>query len=312
MSAEILLSAKNLCRYYAQRRAVEDLSLEIRQGEVLGLLGPNGAGKSTTLNMLSGCLAPSSGSIVINNIDLIAQPKRAKHYLGYLPELPPLYRDLCVDEYLKFCARLHRLPDASTVTACEEAKVRCGISDVGHRLIANLSRGYRQRVGIAQAIIHKPAVVILDEPTVGLDPIQIQEVRGLIRDLGNQHSVILSTHLLAEVQSVCDRVQIIDVGRTVYSGRLDEITAQHEQRSLLVAFAKAPSADQLVALDGIDSVECLDDGRYKVGFAAPHNPAAVICEQAVKHDWQLLELTPEQATLEQIFTDLIYKEQPDA
>lgn len=215
-----LVKAKCLSRFYSNYCAVFDFDLTLNKGQVLGLLGPNGAGKSTAMQMLTGNLAPSAGEILINGIDLLDEPKIAKAHIGYLPEQPPVYRDLTVNEFLNYCAKLHgfSVPDAKQVVA--KARQRCSLDDVQHRLIANLSKGFQQRVGIAQAILHNPAVVILDEPTVGLDPIQIREIRSLIRELGEEHGVILSTHILPEVQSVCDRVQILNRGRTVFNDNL--------------------------------------------------------------------------------------------
>lgn len=181
-SEEILIQVDQVSRFYGPLRALDDISFEVKKGEVLGFLGPNGAGKSTTMQILSGNLAPSAGRVRICGIDMLDEPKRAKAMLGYLPDQPPLYRELTVDEYLLYCARLNRLPAGRRQSALDVAKQRCGLTEVGRRLIGNLSKGYRQRVGIAQAIIHSPAVVILDEPTVGLDPIQIREIRALIRD----------------------------------------------------------------------------------------------------------------------------------
>ncbi|MGH8370884.1 MAG: ABC transporter ATP-binding protein, partial [Gammaproteobacteria bacterium] len=174
---QILIKVENLYRYYDEHCAVRDVSFELRKGEILGFLGPNGAGKSTTMQMLSGNLAPSAGRIQINGIDLLDEPKRAKALIGYLPEVPPLYPELSVNEYLDYCARLNRVPREHIRAARDSAKQHCGLKDVGRRLIGNLSKGFQQRVGIAQAIIHSPAVVILDEPTVGLDPIQSREIR---------------------------------------------------------------------------------------------------------------------------------------
>lgn len=202
---------------------MQDISLSLHRGEVLGLLGHNGAGKSTVLQMLSGVLTPDSGEISIAGIDLLRQPLQAKARLGFLPEHPPLYRELTVDAYLSFAARLRRMTPAQLPAALAEARRRCGLESVGNSIIATLSKGYQQRVGIAQAIIHQPDVIILDEPTVGLDPAQLREIRTLIRELGDHHSVILSTHLLQEVTSVCDRVEIMRQGRLVYSAGRSEL-----------------------------------------------------------------------------------------
>ena len=213
-----------------------EINLELRRGEVLGFLGPNGAGKTTTMRMLTGNLAPSAGSVEICGIDLLDRPRDAKARIGYLPETPPLYRELTVDEYLRLAARLHRVSNADLRTALAVAKQRCGLNDVGRQLIGSLSKGYQQRVGIAQAIIHNPDVVILDEPTVGLDPNQMREIRTLIRELGAERSVILSTHILSEVESVCDRVQIMHQGRMVFNDSV--IGLKQKQISLEEVFAQ--------------------------------------------------------------------------
>ncbi len=230
---DITLNARALSRNFGLRTAVRDVGFELRQGEVLGLLGPNGAGKTTTLQMLAGCLAPTAGTIEICGIDLLEQPRQAKALLGYLPETPPLYRELTVDEYLRLAARLRRVAKPAVAEAVESAKRRCGLAEVGKRLIGNLSKGFQQRVGIAQAIVHNPRVVILDEPTVGLDPIQIREIRSLVRELGREHSVILSTHILPEVESVCDRIQIMHLGQLVFSGDWEELKQRHPAQSSL-------------------------------------------------------------------------------
>lgn len=218
-----LIQATGLSRYYSDHCAVNHLDLVLGKGEVLGLLGPNGAGKSTTMQMLTGNLAPTAGEIHIHGIDLLDEPRKAKQQIGYLPEQPPVYRDLTVAEYLHYCTRLRNVPASQRKEAVERASERCGLQEVGKRLIGNLSKGYRQRVGIAQAILHNPAVVILDEPTVGLDPIQIREIRSLIRELGQEHGIILSTHILPEVQAVCDRVQILNRGKTVFNNTLEGV-----------------------------------------------------------------------------------------
>jgi ABC-2 type transport system ATP-binding protein len=210
--------ACGLSRQFGRRVAVEEIDLELAHGEVLGFLGPNGAGKSTVMRMLTGNLAPSAGTIEICGIDLIDRPAEAKARIGYLPEIPPLYRELTVNEYLRLAARLHRVDSSKVPSALDMVTERCGLGDTGERLIGLLSKGYQQRVGIAQAIIHDPDVIIFDEPTAGLDPNQIREIRRLIRELGAERSVIVSTHILHEVESVCDRVQIVNEGRTVFTG----------------------------------------------------------------------------------------------
>jgi ABC-2 type transport system ATP-binding protein len=213
---EITLSARKLARRFGNRQIIHDVSLTLRRGEVLGLLGHNGAGKSTTMQMLTGCLLPDRGEIEICGLDLQRQPILAKQHLGYLPETPPLYRELSVDDYLAFAARLRGIERGKLAAALTQAKRRCGLETVGGKIIATLSKGYQQRVGIAQAIVHSPEVIVLDEPTVGLDPSQIRDIRALIRELGDGSSVLLSTHLLGEVESLCDRVEIMHHGRLIY------------------------------------------------------------------------------------------------
>lgn len=308
MDMDTLIDVQHLTRYYGTHRAVHDLSFQVRRGEVLGFLGPNGAGKSTTMQMLTGNLAPSEGRVLINGIDLLDEPLRAKAALGYLPEQPPLYRELTVDEYLIYCARLNRIPGPRVRSAVATARERCGLADVGRRLIGNLSKGYQQRVGIAQAIIHAPAVVILDEPTVGLDPIQIREIRALVRELSAEHSVILSTHILPEVQATCDRVQIINKGELVLTDTIDGLTRRMQHAALRVALRFPPAADKLQAIDGVREVEPLEEGRFRLHHAPEVNPAEAVAAAAVHHGWGLLELTPEHASLEDIFVQLTRSE----
>jgi len=304
MQNDILIDVKDLSRDYGPLRAVNKVSFEVKRGEVLGFLGPNGAGKSTTMQMLTGNLAPSEGQIIINGIDLLDKAKAAKAHIGFLPEQPPLYKEFTVDEYLGFCARLNRIDNARVNDALTSAKQRCGLREVGKRLIGNLSKGYQQRVGIAQAIIHSPAVVILDEPTVGLDPIQIREIRHLIRDLRNEHAVILSTHILPEVQTTCDRVQIINKGEIVLNDSVSGLQRYMQVSSTLVSFRQAVQTHELSDLPHIDSVEQLDDLSFRIHYDPQHNPVDGIVKRAVDKDWGLLELTPEKRSLEEIFVDI--------
>ena len=222
----LTLSVQNLSRQYGPIVVVHNVTLQLRRGEVLGLLGPNGAGKSTTLRMLTGNLAPTGGSVEICGVDLLEKPQEAKAHVGFLPEIPPLYLDMTVDEYLLLVARLHRVRKEAIKVALENVKQRCGLEQHGKNLIGMLSKGYQQRVGIAQAIIHNPDVIILDEPTVGLDPNQMREIRQLIRELGMVSSVILSTHILSEVENVCDRVQIMHRGSIVFDQSMTELRQQ--------------------------------------------------------------------------------------
>ncbi len=301
---DVLVKVENLFRYYDRHCAVNDLSFELRKGEILGFLGPNGAGKSSTMQMLSGNLAPSAGRIWIGGVDILDEPKRAKAAIGYLPEQPPLYEEMTVDEYLTYCARLNRIARNEIDAAREAAKQRCGLADAGSRLIGNLSKGYQQRVGIAQAIIHSPAVVILDEPTVGLDPIQIREIRALITELGREHSVIISTHILPEVQMLCDRVQIINRGRLVYSDSIANLDARMHSTSLILGLRHPPAVNELAAISDVGEIEALDGSRFRIRHKAAHSPAESLATRAAEAGWGLFELTPEHISLEQIFVDL--------
>ena len=300
---ETLIETKSLSRRYGAAMAVSDLNLRLRKGEILGLLGPNGAGKTTTLRMLAGILAPTTGSVRIKGIDMSESPKQAKNNLGYLPEKPPVYGELTVDEYLRYCAGLHGVPASQHKAAMTEAKRACGLSDTGHRLIGNLSTGYQQRVGLAQAIIHQPEVIILDEPTVGLDPNQIREIRTLITELGRNHSVILSSHILPEVQAVCTRVMIINRGRVVYAESMAEAgKAQLETVSMLLR--TPPSVGELEALAGVRSAEDRGGGHFRLRLESGADPREALAEAAVRNSWGLLELRAEIKTLEERFVEL--------
>ena len=312
MATDTLIAVEHLFRWYGTTCAVNDLSFEVRRGEVLGFLGPNGAGKSTTMQVITGNLAPSAGRVAINDIDILEQPKAAKASLGYLPEQPPVYREFTVDEYLRFCARLNRIERVGIHQAVERAKERCGLEQVGRRLIGNLSKGYQQRVGIAQAIIHQPDVVILDEPTVGLDPIQIREIRALIRELGKDHSVILSTHILPEVQATCTRVQIINRGELVLSDSIDGLAWRMQSSSLLIGLRAAPAPALLADIAGVHAAEQVDPHRIRVQHDPGENPAEAIAERAVREGWGLFELTPERRSLEDIFVDITTTEAEEA
>jgi ABC-2 type transport system ATP-binding protein len=301
MSSQALISVNNLVRYYGDYCAVNNISFELATGDILGFLGPNGAGKSTTMQMLSGNLAPTEGEIRINGIDLLDKPGAAKSALGYLPEIPPLYKEMSVDEYLRYCAVLRRIKKADISDAMALAKQRCGLTDVGRRLIGNLSKGFQQRVGIAQAILHSPQVIILDEPTVGLDPIQIREIRELITELGKSHGIILSTHILPEVESVCNRVQIINEGRLVYASDMKGLLEKQTTGKYEISLGKPPSVDEIRATGFIDQIEQLDANRFIVNISTTPDELASV---AVNNDWGLNKLVAHEHSLEQIFVNL--------
>ncbi|HEY3487644.1 MAG TPA: ATP-binding cassette domain-containing protein [Gammaproteobacteria bacterium] len=299
-----LVEVTQVTRYYDAHCAVDNLSFTLARGEVLGFLGPNGAGKSTTMQMLCGTLAPSHGRILINGIDLLEDPLAAKQQIGFLPEQPPLYNELTVDEYLRYCAQLKRIAKNKINAALDNAKQRCGLTAVGSRLIGNLSKGYQQRVGIAQAIIHAPRIVVLDEPTIGLDPFQIREIRELIKQLGNDHGVILSTHILPEVQMTCNRVQIIRQGTLVFNDTLEHLSDRMRVSSLVIACQRAPSMASLQKIPGVSAVEQLSPERFRIHFNPHDNPTERLVRASVEDNWQLQELTPDSRTLEQVFMEL--------
>lgn len=304
MGRSVLVEVDQLSRYFGKLAAVRDVSFTIRQGEILGFLGPNGAGKTTTMQILSGNLAPSRGSIRIAGYDLLENPRDAKAVLGYLPEQPPLYRELTVDEYLDYCAALNRIARPKRKAARDAAKEKCGLRDVGARLIGNLSKGYQQRVGLAQAVIHMPPLVILDEPTVGLDPIQIREIRSLIGELGQDHGVILSTHILPEVQTTCDRVLIIHHGELVLDETITGLEGHLKTASLTLAFHEPPPPEALARLPGVTSVKVENDGRLHVFHETTHNPTQEIIQCAAEQAWGLYEIRPGRLSLEQLFVEL--------
>ncbi len=309
---DFTVEAIGLTRLYGGREAVSNVSFNLSKGQVLGFLGPNGAGKSTTMKMLTGNLAPSNGSVKICGIDMMENPKEAKALIGYLPEMRPLYKELTVDEYLTIAARLHRVSGAHIKKAVDLAKERCGLSHMSKRLIENLSNGYQQRVGIAQAIIHNPMVVILDEPTVGLDPIQIRDIRSLIREVGSERSVIISTHILPEVEMVCDHVQIIDKGKLVFNGAIDVLKKQRIGNKLLIAMNKPPKAAELLKIAGVEEAESVSDQLMRVRFADGATPAEAIVQAAVAKGWGLYQIGPDQTSLEDVFVQLTYQEQEAA
>ncbi len=301
--SDITLSAQGLSRLYGTNLAVSGVSIELRRGEVVGLLGPNGAGKTTTMQMITGNLAPSLGSINICGVDMIENPTTAKNRIGYLPEVPPLYRELRVDEYLTLASRLRKIKRANIKNAVQTAKQKCGLEDMGKRLISALSKGYRQRVGIAQAIIHEPDVIILDEPTVGLDPNQIREIRSLIRSLGDKHSIILSTHILPEVEAVCDRVHILDHGKVAFSDTIKSMQDNKGECVIEVEFRNPPTNNEIK--DKLNKVMVDQKGNNSFRIAShAGDPTDTIVKLAVQNDWGIVKLNPVQASLEEVFVSL--------
>ena len=311
MTQETLLSVKGLSRSFDGQKAVEDINFEIQRGEVVALLGANGAGKSTTLNIITGNLTPDSGEVRICDSNIATQPKQAKSNLGYLPDIPPLYRELTVKEYLQFAARIHAVAKQTITKSVRHAIEVCGLNSVEKKLIANLSKGFKQRVGIAQAIIHNPALVILDEPTVGLDPIQMQDIRSLLAELSKNHSVLLSTHLLAEAETTCNRVLIIDHGSLLLDQTLEELNQsssdRKESKRVKLRFNGNPSIDELNAIPGCESVSCSQYGKYICRYSDMQFIQQVQA-RALENDWQLYEMGSIGGSLEQVFLDIVIRD----
>ena len=293
-----LLSVDQITRRFGAAVALRGLSFELERGEVLGLLGPNGAGKTTALRILAGTLAASSGRVSLNGHDLQRAPRRARARLGYLPEQAPLYPEMRVDEYLMFVARLRHVAKAGLANALMRVKQQCGLSDVGRQLLGQLSKGYRQRVGIAQALIHQPDLVILDEPADGLDPVQIREMRGLIRGIAGTAGVILSSHALSEVQASCSRAIILHRGQPLHEA--DLMPRAEAERELLVRLRPPPVLASIQALAAVE--QALSRGgdavqiRLRAGASADGLAIALI-----EHGYGLLELRPSHSDLEQVF-----------
>jgi ABC-2 type transport system ATP-binding protein len=313
-----MIEVRELTKSYSQRTAVDRVSFSVKKGEILGFLGPNAAGKSTTMKVLSAFIPPSSGTVLVNGFDVVKQPVEAKGSIGYLPENPPVYAGMDVEGYLEFAARLHRVPKHRVKAAVSDAMEKCGIADVRRRLIGNLSKGYRQRVGLAQAIAHNPPVLILDEPTVGLDPKQIIEIRNLIRSLGGEHTVILSTHILPEVQATCSRVVVIDRGHVVAEDTLAGIAARMQSNTRLTVVSRkdpSPLLNKLEALEGVSLVlrepepEAGEHQVY-VECAKGTDVRAEVAELFVKEGFGLLNLSQERISLEDAFVRLITSDEP--
>jgi len=307
-----MIEVENLSKTYVAEPVVKDLSFFVPEGQVLGFLGPNGAGKTTVMRMLTAFLPPTSGRVVVAGVDLEQDPVGLRRNVGYLPENVPLYPEMRVDEYLRFRAEVEGVSRSEVRSRIDRVVDRCLLGDVRRQVIGTLSKGYRQRVGLAGALIHEPAVLILDEPTVGLDPNQIIKVRELITELGREHTVLLSTHILPEVEQVCERVFIIDRGRIVADGTPDALRAKLVGNpSLSVEFKGADDEVEaaLMALPGIVAVVRREPGRFLLEHGPGADPREAVFRMAVEKDWVLLGLTQQQATLEDVFVRLTTREE---
>lgn len=309
-----MIEVEHLTKDYGTVVAVRDVSFRVGEGEVVGFLGPNGAGKSTTMRILVGFLGPTSGSVRIAGHDVIEDGLEARRSIGYMPEAAPLYPEMRVREYLGFRASIKKLPRAERAKAVERAMNQAAVSEMSETLIGHLSKGYRQRVGLADALVSNPPLLILDEPTAGLDPNQIREVRRLIRSLGESHTILLSTHILSEVESTCDRAIVIDRGRLVAEGTIDELRARRRAAGamLLVRGDEVSARNILAASPGVTKVRVAaerdDTKRYRVQFADDADDTSALLEAAVSAlvgaGLGVREASPVRATLEDVFAEL--------
>lgn len=307
-----MIEVKNLVKRYGEHMAVDHLSFEIEKGKIYGFLGPNGAGKSTTMNMITGYIASTEGTVLINGHDILEEPEKAKKCIGYLPEQPPLYFDMTVKEYMKFASDLKKIPREKRASMIEEVMEMVKIKDVENRLIKNLSKGYRQRVGLAQAILGYPEIIILDEPTVGLDPKQIIEIRDLIKTLKKKHTVILSSHILSEVSAVCDYVLIISHGKLVASDKPDNLSrlaAGSNNLTMLIRGAEELIRGSLRDVQGVKDVFMSfnkDENAWDVKISTEENEDVRedIFHKMAEADCPVLEMQSKKVSLEEIFLEL--------
>ena len=298
-----IVKVEHLSHRYSVQWAIRDINFEINQRGIMGLLGSNGAGKSTTMNIICGVLKQTEGNVFIDGIDLRENPVEAKKNVGFLPQKAPLHLDFTVDEYLTYCADLHMVDKKQIKAAVDEAKARCGITHFSKRVLRNLSGGYQQRVGIAQAIVHKPKFVVLDEPTNGLDPNQITEVRHLIKEIAEERSVLLSTHILSEVQATCRNIKMIENGQMIFSGSIEEFDNYLPPNTLLVELDTPPMECDLL-LPGISKVETLSERRFRLRYDGDQDTAKRVAEVCVTRGWGLIELVIEKSSLDAIFAQL--------
>ncbi len=303
-----MIEVRDLSKVYGDRVAVWKIDFRVAKGEIVGFLGPNGAGKTTTMRMITGFIPPSEGTAVVDGCDVTRVPLEVKRKIGYLCEAPPLYREMSVTGYLRFVSELKRVPRNRRKACVDRAIQLCGLSEVSRRVVGNLSKGFRQRVGLAQAILHEPTVLILDEPTVGLDPTQIIEIRKLIQELAGEQTVILSTHILPEVTKTCSRVIIINEGQIVAQDHIANLEGDlGALRTVKLRIAR-PTADvdrRILGIDGVRSVDAAADGTRDVRFESRDDVREQVARAVVESGAGLLEMVPQVATLEQVFLKLV-------
>jgi ABC-2 type transport system ATP-binding protein len=299
------IQVKNLTKIYGEQKAIDSISFEIKTGEIVGFVGPNGAGKSTTMKILTGFIPPSSGEAKINNLDLIEKSLEIRKHIGYLPENNPLYLDMYVKEYLEFVAGIYKL-GKNTKSRIKEIIEQTGLSVEQKKKIGALSKGYRQRVGLAQALIHDPEILILDEPTSGLDPNQIIEIRNLISQVGKEKTVMLSTHIMQEVEAICDRIIIINKGKIVADDSIDSIYSHTKDQliTVIVEFDKTPDQKQLEKIELVDKVAKVDDKNWLIQSTSTEDIRPKIFNFAVKSDLAVLSMQKKEKSLEEVFQEL--------
>ena len=304
---ETIVKVDHLSHRYSVQWAIRDINFEVPKHGIYGLLGSNGAGKSTTMNIMCGVLRQSEGDVYIKGISMSKNPVEAKRHIGFLPQNPPLHMDLTVTEYLEYCAALRYIPDREIHQAVKKVLERCGISHFSKRLLRNLSGGYQQRVGIAQAIIHNPDFVVLDEPTNGLDPNQILDVRHLIKEIAEEHTVLISTHILSEVQAVCDHIRMIEQGRLVFAGTVEEFDNYIVPDSLFVSLMAMPAIEDLKRVPGVLDVEELGGPNYRIKYKDFQEVTERLVEASSARCWGLTELRQEKSSMNDIFAELSRK-----
>ncbi|MBC7464625.1 MAG: ABC transporter ATP-binding protein [Bdellovibrio sp.] len=303
-----MIEVKNLTKNYGDRKAISNLNFKIEKGDVVGFLGPNGAGKSTTMKIITGFMAPSSGEAKVCGFDVFENPIEVKKRIGYLPETPPLYVDMKVEDYLRFVAQLKQVEPSKVQMLVDRALVKTQLLDVRHRLIQNLSKGFKQRVGIAQALVSEPEVLVLDEPTVGLDPKQVAEIRDLIKELRGEHTIILSTHILPEVQATCNKVIIIHQGLIVAEDSIEGLEKLNKGTLSLTIKTKKKSSleESLKSVSGVLAVEKISDIHFKIKLQEQDELIEKIASEVIRSGAGLMELVPTRANLEDVFLKLTY------
>lgn len=304
---EPIVKVENLSHRYSVHWAIRDINFEINMNGIYGLLGSNGAGKSTTMNIMCGVLKQTEGNVYIKGIDMRSNPVEAKHYIGFLPQKPPLHMDLTVEEFLMHCAELRDIPQKKLREALDKVLERCGLSHFQKRLIRNLSGGYQQRVGIAQAIIHEPDFVVLDEPTNGLDPNQIVEIRHLIKEIARERTVVLSTHILSEVQATCDHIRMIEQGRLVFAGTVEEFDNYIIPNMIEVSLIARPPVEELLTIPGVNRAEEIGGLKYRLYCQDAQETLERVADVAAERKWRLNGLTLIKSSLDEIFAELSKK-----